>query len=183
MPANDKDPFWNDADEHGDSEDHLPAPAGGDLQVRPDQPQRQFDLVRKAWRPTPIEKPQIDRDLPGMPWPERCAEAIRYAFMVAEHWLSQQGVLREWIRLNLWVGVGLLVTALLIVPPVTLLLEGVAEWSELIERSALNVTSMVMGLPPIVIAVSTLLIVIRLLSRSWQRRRQRRGYQGQDHYN
>jgi hypothetical protein len=64
-----------------------------------------------------------------------------------------------------------------------LLLEGVADWSELIEQSVLNVTSMVMGLPPIVIAVSTLLIVIKLLSRSWQRRRQRRGYQGQDNYN
>jgi hypothetical protein len=182
MPASEEGQFLDgeDGDEDGDIGDNLPAPAGADLQVRP---QRQLELIRKAWRPAPIEKPKIDPDLPGMPWPERCAEAIRYAFMVAEHWLSNRGVLREWIRLNLWVGVGLLVTALLIVPPVTLLLEGVADWSALIKQSVLNVTSMVMGLPPIVIAVSTLLIVIRLLSRNWQRRRQRRGHRDQDHYN
>ena len=170
MPASDEDQFWENEDDN--SEDHLPAPTGGELQVKADQPHRQLELVRKAWRPAPIRKPEVDRDLPDMPWPERCAEAIRYAFLVVEHWLSEQGVLREWIRLNLWVGIGLLAAALLVVPPITLLLEGVAEWSDLVETTTLNVTSTVMGLPPIVIAISTLLIVIKLLSRSWQRRRE-----------
>ena len=112
-----------------------------------------------------------------MPWPERCAEAIRYAFLAAEHWLSRQGVLREWLRLNVLIGIALLAAALLIVPPVTLLLEGVASWAGLVETTMSSITATVLGLPPIVIAAGSLLIGAKLLSRSWQRRKRRpRGY-------
>ena len=92
-------------------------------------------LVRAAWDPEPVDPPQIDRDLPGLPWPERSAESIRFTALSTEHWLSRRGVLREWLRLNLWVGTALLALALLVVPPVTMLLEGTAEWSELIRAT------------------------------------------------
>ena len=72
----------------------------------------------------------------------------------------------------------LLAAALLVVPPVTMLLEGVAEWAGLVESTSSNVVATVMGLPPIVIAISSVLIAAKLLSRSWQRRKRRhRGYQ------
>ncbi|MFT4549025.1 MAG: hypothetical protein ACI8XO_000281 [Verrucomicrobiales bacterium] len=183
MQTPEEDPLW-DGDLEGSDENQLPANTS-----RPhdggDGPKRfQLELIRKAWKPEPIEKPTIDPELPKMHWPERCAEAIRYAFLTAEHWISRHGVLREWLRLNLWVGVALLAAALLVVPPVTMLLEGVAEWASLIESTTSNVVATVMGLPPIVIAISSVLILIKVLSLRWQRRKRRRGYQDQnDPYN
>ena len=130
----------------------------------------------------PVERPSVDPDLPKMPWPERCAEAVRYAFLAAERWLSPQGVLREWLRLNLWVGIGLLAAALLVVPPVTMLLEGAAEWAGLVRTTAANITATVMGLPPVVIAISTALIAFKLLHRRWRQRRPRGHRDPDDHY-
>ena len=137
-------------------------------------------LIRRAWKPEPVERPAVDPELPGMPWPERCAETIRYAALRAEHWLSRQGALREWLRLTVWAGIALLAAALLVVPPVTMLLRGVAEWSGLVETTVLNVTSTAMGLPPIVIAVGSVLLAARLLGRRWQSRRSRRRYHDPD---
>jgi len=185
MRAPESEPLWDDdpdeeSDEHGGRDGHdgrdgrqLPASPAGQ---GPRDAGRKFELVRHVWKPKPIPPPTVDPELPSMPWPERCAEAIRYAFLAAEHWLSRHGVLREWLRLNLWVGVGLLAAALLIVPPVTMLLQGVAEWSSLVESATSNVVATVMGLPPIVIAISSVLVAARLLTRSWQRRKRRRGY-------
>ena len=175
MQTPEDDPLW-DRDPDRDDQSQLPAETSDPKKA--DEPKRlKLELVRQAWKPEPIEQPSVDPQLSGMPWPERCAEAIRYAFLAAEHWLSRHGVLREWLRLNLWVGVALLAAALLVVPPVTMLLEGVAEWSSLVESTSSNVVATVMGLPPIVIAISSVLIAIKLLSRSWQRRKRRqRGY-------
>jgi hypothetical protein len=162
-------------------------PDGDGLAENPGNPKRKTGsqrshqrVIRWVWNPEPIKSPTVDPELPKMPWPERCAEAIRYAFLRGEHWLSRQGVLREWLRINLWVGVALLAASLLVVPPVTMLLTGVAEWSGLIETTVLNVTATVLGLPPIVIAIGTLLIAARLLTRRWQARRSRRRYQNHE---
>ncbi len=133
-------------------------------------------LVRRVWRPDPVDHPEVDADLPKLPWPERCAEAIRYAFLSAEHWLSPKGVLREWLRVSLWIGVSLLAAALLVVPPVTLLLEGAVEWTGLVSATASNIVATVTGLPPVVIALGSLFIGYRLLRRHLARRRQQRGY-------
>jgi hypothetical protein len=159
-------------------EDQLPA----DTSHRSGEEPKRFhlELIRQAWKPQPIERPTIDPDLPTMPWPERSAEVIRYAFFGAEHWISRRGFLREWVRTNLWVGVCLLAAALLVVPPVTMLLKGVAEWAALVENIVSNITTTVMGLPPIVIAISSVLILAKVLSRQWQRRRSRQRYQHQD---
>jgi len=175
MQTPEDDPLWDGDREEGD-ENQLPASTSRP-HVGGEEPKRlQLELIRKAWKPEEIEKPTIDPELPKMPWPERCAEAIRYAFLAAEHWISRHGVLREWLRLNLWVGVALFAAALLVVPPITMLLEGVAEWASLVESTSSNVVATVMGLPPIVIAISSVLILIKVLSRSWQRRKRRRGY-------
>ena len=174
----DPDTLWDrDPDEEQDEPQVQPPPG-----LRTHEPlsrRRRRGLLDHLWKPRPIERPTIDAELESMPWPERCAEAICYAFLLAEHWLSRQGVLREWLRLNVWVGVALLAAALLIVPPVTLLLEGVAGWAGLVQMSVSSITATVLGLPPIVIAISSGLIAAKLLSRSWQRRKRRPDYPDQ----
>ena len=188
MGTPDTGPLWDgDPDDledgQGDQNDRrggglTESPGGRKPETSPGRSQPR--LIRRAWSPEPVERPAVDPELPGMPWPERCAEAIRYAALRAEHWLSRQGVLREWLRLTLWAGIALLAAALLVVPPATMLLRGVAEWSGLVESIVLNVTSTVMGLPPIVIAVGSALLAARLLGRRWHSRRGRRRYHDPD---
>lgn len=84
-------------------------------------------LARRMWDPAPVPKPVIDPDLDQLGWPERCAEVVRHALLSVEHWLSRGGWLREWIRLNLWLAVVLIAATVLVIPPVTALLDGVRD--------------------------------------------------------
>jgi len=140
-------------------------------------------VTRFLWNPVPIPHPEIDPDLPEMSWPERTAEALRYAVLCVEHWLSQGGILREWLRLNLWLAVILAVAAILVVPPVTAVLQGAAEWTALGGEILANISTAIMSLPPIVLALATVLLIARLLQRHWLRRRhEQQRYRHHDGY-
>jgi hypothetical protein len=179
MGTPDTGPLWDRDPGDGPCGDQLPEnTAGRGREAAPGRPR--LRLVRRVWRPGPVGPPEVDPGLPGMPWPERCAEAIRYAALRAEHWLSSQGVLREWLRLTLWAGIALLAAALLVVPPATLILEGVASWAGLIEATMSSINATVMGLPPIVIATGSVLLAARLLNRRWHTRRGQRRSRDQD---
>lgn len=139
-----------------------------------------YQLARRVWDPTAVAKPEIS-DLDELSWPERSAEVVRHALLSVEHWLSRGGWLREWIRLNLWLSVVLLVAALLVVPAVTALLEGVRDWTGLLGATIGNINAAVASLPPIVLALATALLLIKLLQRTWLRRRPQRRHP-YDHY-
>lgn len=99
---------------------------------------------------------------------------VRHALLSAEYWLSRSGWLREWIRFNLWLAVVLIVSAVLIVPPVTALLEGVRDWSGLVSVTLVNVNTAVAGLPPIVLALVTAFLVVKLFKRYFENRHPQR---------
>ena len=128
-------------------------------------------VSRHLWNPLPIARPVIEPDLPDLSWPERTAEVLRFTLLSVEHWLSRGGVLREWLRLNIWLAIILTVAAVLLVPPGTAVLEGAAEWTALSGEIVENVTTAVLKLPPIVIGLATILLMARLLQRQWLRRR------------
>lgn len=140
-----------------------------------------YRLARRVWNPTPVPKPAITTDLEQLSWPERSAEVVRHALLSAEHWLSRGGWLREWIRLNLWLGVVLIVSALLIVPAVTALLAGVRDWTRLLRVTIGNINMAVATLPPIILALATAFLVVKLIQRhrAGQRQQRRPPY---DHY-
>jgi hypothetical protein len=140
-----------------------------------------FHLARRVWNPTPIPKPAIPTDLEQLSWPERSAEVVRHALLSIEHWLSSGGWLREWIRLNLWLGVVLIVAALLVVPPVTALLEGVRDWTGLLGATIGNINVAVAALPPIILALATAFLAVKLIQRHRASRRPNRR-QDFDHY-
>lgn len=135
---------------------------------------RSLSVVFRLWNPVPIPMPTVDPEFRDLPWLERSVEVIRFTLLSVEHWLSQRGVLREWIRLNLWFAVVLTVAAVLIIPPVTAVLEGAAEWTGLIGNVIENVTEAVLKLPPVVIGIATLLVLFRLGWRQWHSNRGRR---------
>jgi hypothetical protein len=133
------------------------------------------------WDPAPVPKPMIDPDLDQLSWPERCAEVVRHALLSIEHWLSQGGWLREWIRLNLWLAVVLIAATVLVIPPVTALLEGVRDWTALVSATVGNVNTAVATLPSIVLALATGFLVVKLIQRHRAKRRPPR-HHPYDHY-
>ena len=178
-------------DDDDDTSERLPDVEGGGAQGPPTAGTPEEDsltrskrstmqLIKRVWRAEPVPRPSIDPDLGNLPWPERCAEAIRYAFLTGERWISGRGGLREWIRINLWVGVGLLAIALLVVPPITMLLEGVSIWAGLVHDTVSAITATIMVLPPVVIAIAALWISFRVLRRNWHARQRRRRFEEPD---
>ena len=124
-------------------------------------------LTRTLWQPKSPPKLTIDPDLVKLPWQVRSAEVIRYFLLSVEHWISPSGWLREWIRLNVRIAVTVAATALLVVPAVSALLTGLADWTFYAEEAVGNTVSAAMKLPPVILGVIALVIAIR-----WLRTRQ-----------
>lgn len=138
-------------------------------------------VVCKLWSPRPLPLPSIDPEFRTMGWLERSAEVTRFSLLCLEYWVSQSGILREWLRLNLWVAMFLFAAAILIIPAATAVVGGAVEFTGLFERMVENTTGAIMKLPPVVLGIATLLVVGRILYRHWQRRRQsRRDYRESD---
>ena len=112
--------------------------------------------------PVPLPPPVVDHDLERLNWPERVAEVSRYGVLCAEYWLSQRGTLWEWLRLNLWAAIVITVAAILLIPPVTAVLKGAAEWTALLGEILENVSAAIIGLPPLVVGLATLLLLLRI---------------------
>ena len=108
------------------------------------------------WNPQPITSPEIDPDL-GEPNPlVRASEVLSYSARRLEHWLSPNGILREWVRLNLLVGAVIAFAGILVVPVLLLLLGGIAACVALVFQ-------IVAGAIAIAVAVITSLIIVRFL--------------------
>lgn len=133
------------------------------------------ERFQRTWDPDPLPKPRIDPSLELMNWPERSAEVLRHALLSVEYWLSRGGWLREWIRLNLWTGAVLIVVlSLIVVPPVTAILGGIRDWTGLLGATIGNINVAVATLPPIVLALATAFLAVKLIQRHRAIRRPQR---------
>jgi len=95
-------------------------------------------IVIRRWQPEPLSEPVIDEELPNLSAIERSAEVISFTCRRAEYWLSPQGTLREWLKFNLRLAIGIAVPALLVAPLFTLALERFNLWIDLISKSTSN---------------------------------------------
>jgi hypothetical protein len=108
------------------------------------------------WNPLPITPPVIDPDLGELNPLVRAAEVLCYSARRLEHWLSPNGSLREWVRLNLLVAAIIAVIGFLVVPVLAFLLGGIAACVALVFQ-------IVTGAIAIAVAVITCLIIVRFL--------------------
>ena len=90
------------------------------------------------WHPAKVDEPTVDPELPVLNEVQRVAEVFRYSVLSIEWWISPNGALREWLRLNTIVALMLGIPALLIVPPVTFLLAEFVTWTQLLVEIAKN---------------------------------------------
>ena len=86
----------------------------------------------------PVSAPMVDPDLSRMGFVPRSAEVMRFQVLRLEHALSPGGGLRCWMKLNVLLALGLAIPALLLVPPITWILAGMATWSAYLAAVVLN---------------------------------------------
>lgn len=86
------------------------------------------DFFRKHWQPEEINPPTVDPDLEYLDAATRSCEVVRYSLLSLEWWLSPNGTLREWLKLNGKISSMLVIPAVLVMPLVTLIIWQVAKW-------------------------------------------------------
>jgi hypothetical protein len=86
------------------------------------------EFFRRHWNPEKIMPPKVDPDLKDLDGVQRASEVIRHSILSAEFWLSPQGALREWFKLNGKISAVLIIPAVIIMPLVSLILWQIAKW-------------------------------------------------------
>ena len=86
------------------------------------------DFIRRHWQPTKIEPPKVDPELEDLDAATRSAEVIRFSLLSLEWWLSPNGTLREWFKLNGKISSILIIPAVMVMPLVTFILWQCAKW-------------------------------------------------------
>ena len=87
-----------------------------------------IEKLKPHWNPKPIEPPTVDPELARLNALQRAVESFRYTILSIEWWLSPNGKLREWLKLNSKVGSVLVIPAVIVVPLVTFILWQIANW-------------------------------------------------------
>ncbi len=96
-------------------------------------------FLRRILAPKEIRPPIIDSDLEKLNGLERATEVLRYMILALEWWLSPNGRLREWLRLNGSISAVLLIPAVLVAPLVTLILWQFFTWTVFLNQILWNI--------------------------------------------
>jgi len=137
-------------------------------------------IVIRRWQPEPLPEPEVDPDLPRLSAIERSAEVLSYTCRRFEYWLSPQGTLREWLKFNLRLAIGLAVPSLLVAPLVTLALGQFNVWIDLITKTTSNLVLvplsvlLVIGLIAGLVSIGRSILVMRMRQQQQQQQQQRR---------
>ncbi|HPT26861.1 MAG TPA: hypothetical protein PLZ95_10615 [Bryobacteraceae bacterium] len=116
----------------GESEPGLPAGRTGSVNAA-------FKSIwASALRPLPVPAPTVDSGLARLGFMPRSAEVVRFQMLRLEHAISPSGAIRCWLKLNLLLGLGLAIPAVLLVPTATAILAAFANWSAYVAAVALN---------------------------------------------
>lgn len=119
--------------------------------------------IRQHWNPQPVEPPQVDPELPKLNGLQRAAESLRYTILRFEWWVSSNGNLREWLRLNSKISSVLVIPAVLVVPLVTFLLWQAFKWTGWLVGIAGNLVLFPLAILAAVIVISAVIILLRLI--------------------
>jgi len=141
-----------------------------------------YQDLRQLWKQEPVSPPVPDLELTPDHWVERGAEVVGWSLARLEHWLSASGWLRAWLRLNLFLSIVLTSAGVLLLPPVTRVLEQLARSSHWLGDILGEVFRLVTGLPPVVISLGVVYLGFVVYRRIRRKRLPQRGYPQEDYY-
>lgn len=122
-----------------------------------------IERFKQHWNPQPIEPPQVDSELPKLNALQRATESFRYTILSIEWWLSPNGKLREWLRLNSKIGSVLVIPAVLVVPLVTLILWQIWAWTGWLVGIAGNLILFPLAVLAAVVITITVISLLRVI--------------------
>jgi hypothetical protein len=128
-----------------------------------DDPKQQI-AIRRSREPILLNPPEIHPELTTLPPLERTAEALRFAVLRLEYWLSPAGRLRQVLRLSLRFLVYLLI-AVVIAPAVTSLLTQIKSWTGMSAGIVQDIAQIPLGLGKFLLASLAIVVLFRLLFR------------------
>jgi hypothetical protein len=130
------------------------------LEAKRGQMRRNKSILQ--WKPQPICKPLVYKNLGKLNALSRSAECFRYFVLSVEFWLSPNGDVREWLRNNVLLAVTLIIPALFVMPIIGLILWQLMGWLSMLQTIAGKLIVL-----PILFLVALLIIktVIALLKR------------------
>lgn len=105
-----------------------------------------MESIWATLRPVPIPEPELDPHLNELTTLGRIAEIFRYQLLQLEYALSSGGHLRGFIRLNLMIGVVLLVPTLLVVPVLTTMFGSFVTMTAFLMQAAMNLLYAVLSI-------------------------------------
>jgi hypothetical protein len=105
-----------------------------------------------TWSPQRVAPPQIDPHLDDMNILQRTAEILRYRLMALEYTLSPCGALRAFLKLCVALGLLLSIPALLIVPVLIVLFQGLADLAAAIAAICMGILQAILAVFGIVVA-------------------------------
>ena len=116
--------------------------------------------MARHWKPQPIAVPTVDPELPKLDGLTRAGEALRFAVLSVELWISPRGTLREWCKVNGKISSILLIPAMLVVPLVSFILWHIAMWMGYL----VGITGNLIVLPlAVLLAITVIAAVVTLL--------------------
>ena len=148
-------------------------PSGGAYPIRPLGPVTAPGFA--LWQPRRLPEPRLSPEFHRMTPFQSGVESVVYALARLEHWLSPEGALRAWLRLNAIVGLVLCISAVLAVPAITHVFGEVVTWTSLADAMASNLSGAVLRLPPLVVTAGAVLLGLALWRQVKRRRAQRDG--------
>ena len=77
---------------------------------------------------TPICKPVVNTQLNQMNGLQRAAESFCYTILSIEYWISPDGAIRSWLRMNSRLCVWMIIPGVVVIPVVSLILWQLAFW-------------------------------------------------------
>jgi hypothetical protein len=121
--------------------------------------------LKLEWNPQPISAPQVDDDLGNLNGVQRMVESIRFFVLTVEHWVSSEGVLREWLRIMLKIALVVVCPLAIFMPTVTFALWQIALWTAFLAV----ITQNLILFPLTALAALTLVGVLVITLRSFVR--------------
>lgn len=113
----------------------------------------------------PLSPPVAPKDLERMTVVERTAAVLGYSIRRLEFWISPQGRLRQWCRINVAVGLILLIPALTVLPVAVLVFQGVATLTAYLAVIAANLLSVCSSLIGTILLISATILAAQRLKR------------------
>lgn len=135
----------------------------------------------KLWDQQPLLRPRVDPSLPHLPWLNRGIEVLLHSLARLEFWLSPNGWLRAWVRLNLLLTIILTVLSVTVLPVVTAVLAEITGWTGMASDMAGSLTKAVQSLPPVAVTIGAIFLLLQIVRR-YRSRHRRLGYFHSDPY-